>query len=206
VTSAANLLVGLIIGFIGVSQLGRFGATSYVPELVVVAHFRELGALVTSHHRRRPIGCRNRLGDRDDEGVRGNRRLAFDRIRSGAMASSCRAVLALVIVLPILTWIGDVFALGGALIATTTMTDMPVRMYLMATGGAITGTNFLAGLIKSPFPRSRDRDRRRAVRGSPPTAVPPRSAPARTTAVVMSIFSVIVINAVFTLLFAVMGI
>ncbi len=29
VTSAANLLVGLIIGFLGVSQLGRFGATSY---------------------------------------------------------------------------------------------------------------------------------------------------------------------------------
>src|SRR4030095_934227 len=48
VTSAANLLVGLIIGFIGISQLGRFGAISYVPELVVVAHFRELGALVTA--------------------------------------------------------------------------------------------------------------------------------------------------------------
>jgi len=43
VTSAANLLVGVIIGFLGVSQLGRFGAVVYVPELVVVAHFRELG-------------------------------------------------------------------------------------------------------------------------------------------------------------------
>jgi len=42
VTSAANLLVGIIIGFLGVSQLGRFGAVAYVPELVVVAHFREL--------------------------------------------------------------------------------------------------------------------------------------------------------------------
>ena len=48
VTGAANLLVGLIIGFLGVSQLGRFGATVYVPELVVVAHFRELGPLVTA--------------------------------------------------------------------------------------------------------------------------------------------------------------
>ena len=48
VTSAANLLVGLIIGFLGVSQLGRFGAVVYVPELVVVAHFRELGPLVTA--------------------------------------------------------------------------------------------------------------------------------------------------------------
>src|SRR5512145_1771344 len=32
VTSAANLVVGLIIGFLGVSQLGRFGATAYLPE------------------------------------------------------------------------------------------------------------------------------------------------------------------------------
>jgi phospholipid/cholesterol/gamma-HCH transport system permease protein len=48
VTSAANLLVGVIIGFIGVSQLGRFGAVVYVPELVVVSHFRELGPLVTA--------------------------------------------------------------------------------------------------------------------------------------------------------------
>jgi phospholipid/cholesterol/gamma-HCH transport system permease protein len=48
VASAANLLVGLIIGFLGVSQLGRFGAIAFVPELVVVAHFRELGPLVTA--------------------------------------------------------------------------------------------------------------------------------------------------------------
>jgi len=48
VTSAANLLVGVIIGFLGVSQLGHFGALAYVPGLVVVAHFRELGPLVTA--------------------------------------------------------------------------------------------------------------------------------------------------------------
>jgi len=48
VTSAANLLVGIIIGFLGVSQLGHFGALAYVPGLVVVAHFRELGPLVTA--------------------------------------------------------------------------------------------------------------------------------------------------------------
>ncbi|HXY03063.1 MAG TPA: ABC transporter permease, partial [Terriglobales bacterium] len=48
VTSATNLLVGIIIGFLGVSQLGHFGALAYVPALVVVAHFRELGPLVTA--------------------------------------------------------------------------------------------------------------------------------------------------------------
>src|SRR6516162_599027 len=46
VTGAANLLIGIIIGFLGVSQLGVFGQLSSVPGLVVVAHFRELGPLV----------------------------------------------------------------------------------------------------------------------------------------------------------------
>jgi phospholipid/cholesterol/gamma-HCH transport system permease protein len=150
VTSAANLLVGLIIGFIGVSQLGRFGATSYVPELVVVAHFRELGALVTAIivAGRSGAGIASEIATmKVSEEIDALRSIGFDPVR-WLVVPRC---LALVIVLPILTWIGDVFALGGALIATTTMTDMPVRMYLMATGGAITGTNFLAGLIKSPF-------------------------------------------------------
>ena len=48
VTGAANLLVGVIIAFLGISQLGRFGAVSFVPELVIVAQFRELGPLVTA--------------------------------------------------------------------------------------------------------------------------------------------------------------
>jgi phospholipid/cholesterol/gamma-HCH transport system permease protein len=48
VTCAANLLVGTIIGFLGVSQLGPLGGLSYVPGLVVVAHYRELGPLVTA--------------------------------------------------------------------------------------------------------------------------------------------------------------
>ena len=42
VTSAANLLIGSIIGFLGASQLGQFGEVGHVPEQVVVTHFRDL--------------------------------------------------------------------------------------------------------------------------------------------------------------------
>ena len=41
-------MVGTIIGLLGVSQLSRFGAVAYVPELAAVAHFRELGPLITA--------------------------------------------------------------------------------------------------------------------------------------------------------------
>jgi phospholipid/cholesterol/gamma-HCH transport system permease protein len=204
VTSAANLLVGLIIGFIGVSQLGRFGAISYVPELVVVTHFRELGALITAIivAGRSGAGLASEIATmKVSEEIDALRSIGFDPVR-WLVVPRC---LALVIVLPILTWIGDVFALGGALIATTTMTDMPIRMYLTATAGAITGTNFLAGLIKSPFLALAIGivacGQGLATHGGA-AAVGART----TAAVVLSIFSVIAINAVFTLLFAVIGV
>ena len=53
--------------------------------------------------------------------------------------------------MPILTWIGDVLALVGGLVATTVMTDMTPRAYVIATLEAITAGHFLGGLVKSPF-------------------------------------------------------
>ena len=86
VTSAANLLIGLIIGFLGVSQLGRFGAVVYVPELVVIAQFRELGPLVTAIVVAGPLGRGPGLGARHDAGLGGDRCAAVDGIRPGALA------------------------------------------------------------------------------------------------------------------------
>jgi phospholipid/cholesterol/gamma-HCH transport system permease protein len=52
VTGAANLLIGVIIGFLGVSQLGVFAELSSVPGMVVVTHFlvirtRDIGRKIT---------------------------------------------------------------------------------------------------------------------------------------------------------------
>jgi phospholipid/cholesterol/gamma-HCH transport system permease protein len=129
------------------------------------------------------------------------RSIGFDPVR-WLVVPRC---LALVIVLPLLTWIGNVCALVGALAATTVMTDMPIRMYLTATAGAITGTHLFVGLIKSPFLALAIGlvacGEGLATHGGA-AAVGART----TTAVVMSIFSVIVIDALFTLLFVVIGI
>jgi phospholipid/cholesterol/gamma-HCH transport system permease protein len=115
-----------------------------VPELVVVAHFREFGALITAIivAGRSGAGLASEIATmKVSEEIDALRSIGFDPVR-WLVVPRC---LALVIVLPILTWIGDVFALGGALIATTTITDMPICMYLTATDGAITGTNCFAG-------------------------------------------------------------
>jgi len=203
VTSAANLLVGIIIGFLGVSQLGRFGAVAYVPELVVVAHFRELGPLVTA------IVVAGRSGEglaseiatmKVSEEIDALRSLGFDPVR-WLVVPRC---LALALTLPLLTWVGDVLALVGGLGATAAITHITTRAYFEATMNAITADHFLAGLSKSPFLGLAIGliacGQGLLARGGA-AAVGTRT----TTAVVLAIFSVIVISALFTFFFSLMG-
>ncbi len=87
VTSAANLLIGAIIGFLGVSQLQGFGTIALVPQMVVVAHFRDLGPLVTGMIMAGRSGAGYCVGDRHHEGVGGDRRFAGHGFRPGEMVS-----------------------------------------------------------------------------------------------------------------------
>src|SRR5262249_33868051 len=204
VTSAANLLVGIIIGFLGVSQLGRFGAVAYVPELVVVAHFRELGPLVTAIvvAGRSGAGLASEIATmKVSEEIDALRSMGFDPVR-WLVIPRC---LSLVLTVPLLTWVGDLLALVGGLAATTIITKMTPRAYAIATMSAITAGHFLGGLVKSPFLALAIGmiacGQGLATQGGA-AAVGART----TTAVVLAIFGVIVINALFTLFYALMGI
>ena len=204
VTSAANLLVGLIIGFLGVSQLARFGATIYVPELVVVAQFRELGPLVTAIvvAGRSGAGLASEIATmKVSEEIDALRSMGFDPVR-WLVVPRC---LALVIAMPLLAWIGDVFALVGGLAATMSVTDMTARSYVVETADAITATHLFAGLIKTPFLALAigliGCGQGLATWGGA-AAVGTRT----TSAVVLSILAVIAISSLFTFIFALLGI
>jgi len=204
VTSAANLLVGLIIGFLGVSQLGRFGAVVYVPELVVVAQFRELGPLVTAIvvAGRSGAGLASEIATmKVSEEIDALRSLGFDPVR-WLVVPRC---LALAAVVPLLTWVGDVLALLGGLLATTATTNMTPRAYVMGTVDAISASHFLVGLVKTPFLALAVGviacGQGLATQGGA-AAVGART----TTAVVLAIFSVIVISALFTFFSVMLGI
>jgi phospholipid/cholesterol/gamma-HCH transport system permease protein len=203
VTSAANLLVGIIIGFLGASQLGPLGAVAYVPGLVVVAHFRELGPLVTAIvvAGRSGAGLASEMATmKVSEEIDALRSLGFDPVR-WLVVPRC---LALAATLPLLTWIGDLLALVGGLAATTAITNMTPHAYIEATMDHITAAHLLVGLVKSPFLALAIGliacGQGLATRGGA-AAVGSRT----TTAVVQSIFTVIVISAVFTFFFALMG-
>jgi phospholipid/cholesterol/gamma-HCH transport system permease protein len=204
ITSAASLLVGIIIGFLGVSQLGRFGAVAYVPELVVVAHFRELGPLVTAIvvAGRSGAGLASEIATmKVSEEIDALRSIGLDPIR-WLVVPRC---LALALTVPLLTWVGDVLGLVGGLGATAVITHVTTRAYIQATMNAITAENFLAGFVKTPFLGIAIGliacGQGLLARGGS-AAVGTRT----TTAVVLGIFSVIVISSMFTFFFALMGI
>jgi phospholipid/cholesterol/gamma-HCH transport system permease protein len=204
VTGAANLLVGVIIGFLGVSQLGRFGAVAYVPELVVVAHFRELGPLVTAIvvAGRSGAGLASEIATmKVSEEIDALRSMGFDPVR-WLVVPRC---IALVLVVPLLTWVGDALALLGGLVAAVSTTDLTPRAYALATMNAITPSHLLAGLIKSPFLALAIGliacGQGLATRGGA-AAVGVRT----TSAVVLAIFGVIALNALFTLLYELLGV
>jgi phospholipid/cholesterol/gamma-HCH transport system permease protein len=204
VTSSANLLVGVIIGFLGVSQLGRFGAVVYVPELVVVAHFRELGPLVTAIvvAGRSGAGLASEIATmKVSEEIDALRSMKFDPML-WLVVPRC---LALVLVVPLLTWVGDALALLGGMMATEAITDLTPRAYILATMDAITPSHFFGGLIKTPFLALAIGliacAQGLATQGGA-AAVGART----TTAVVLAIFGVIVINSLFTLLYVAVGV
>jgi phospholipid/cholesterol/gamma-HCH transport system permease protein len=204
VASAANLLVGMIMGFLGVSQLARFGAVSYVPEMAVAAQFRELGPLITAMvvAGRSGAGIASELATmKVSEEIDALRSMGFDPVR-WLVIPRC---LALALTVPLLTWVGYVMAIVGGLGATTLITDITPRIYVQATLNAMTANDFIAGLIKTPFLGLAIGliacGQGLLARGGA-AAVGIRT----TSAVVLSIFSVIVISAVFTFFAALIGI
>jgi len=204
VTGAANLLVGVIIGLLGISQLARFGAVSHVPELVVIAQFRELGPLVTAIvvAGRSGAGLASELATmKVSEEIDALRAMGFDPLR-WLVVPRC---VALVVAVPLLTWVGDALSLLGGFLAAMAITDIPARAYVLATGDAIGGGNLLAGLVKTPFLALAIGliacGQGLAAQGGA-AAVGVRT----TGAVVLAILGVIVTNALFTLFFTLLGI
>jgi phospholipid/cholesterol/gamma-HCH transport system permease protein len=113
--------------------------------------------------------------------------------------------LALATTLPLLTWVGDLFALIGGLVATTATTGMPAYTYIQTTSDNITAAHLFSGLAKTPFLAL-------AIgligcgQGLATSGGAAGVGSRTTAAVVESMFGVIAISALFTFLFQLLGI
>ena len=192
-----NLLVGAIMGFLGVVQLQKFGADAYVPDMVAIGHLRELGPIMTAIivAGRSGAGFAAELGTMNvSEECDALRTMGFDPLRWLMIPREC----ALLIALPLLTMIGNVFGLFGGGLAAVGMSDLSASFYLESTIKSAKIEHTSIGMAKSfVFAIAIawiSCAQGLAARGGA-AAVGVRT----TAAVVASIFAVIVIDAFFAL-------
>lgn len=198
------LLIGLILAYIGAIQLHLFGADIYVANLVAIGMTREMGAMMTA------IIMAGRTGAAFAAQI-GTMQVneEIDAFKTMGIAAMdflvLPRILALIIMMPLLTVFADIVGiLGGALVGIG-MLDLSLLEYYQQTKGSITVVDFSTGIIKSVAFGIII-----ACTGCMSGIYCGRSSSAvgdaATKAVVTSIVSIVVIDAVFTIIFERLGI
>jgi len=199
-----TFLIGVVLAFQGASQLQRFGAEIYVVDLLGVSILREIGALMTA------IIVAGRSGSaftaqigamRVSEEVDAIQTLGLDPMEILVMPR----VLALAVSLPLLVFFADVMGLaGGALMCWASLEITPLQ-FIRQLGTGVDAPGILVGLVKAPVFAVTI-----ALVGCHAGLRVSRSAESvgklTTQSVVRSIFLVIILDAAFSILFAVLGI
>ena len=145
-----NFIVGCIVAQQGIYQLRRFGAATYAIDLIGILVLRELGVLLTS------IMVAGRTGSaiaaelgsmKMREEIDALRVMGLDPIEVLAVPR----ILALLISLPLVAFIGDMAALFGSLLVCWGYEGINPTAYLDLLKEAIGFNTFAVGLIKAPF-------------------------------------------------------
>lgn len=150
IVALMTFLIGAVIAQQGAVQLQKLGAEVYTVNLVAIVFLREVGLLLTA------IIVAGRSGSaftaeigsmKMREEVDAMRTLGLDPIEMLVVPR----VLALVITLPLLTFIGDIVGLIGGGVAVWTMLDTTPDAYLVQLREASGFWTFGVGLLKAPF-------------------------------------------------------
>lgn len=194
-----NFLVGFVMGFQGAGQLKQFGANLFVADLVGLSVTRELGPLMTAIILcgRSGAAFAAELGSmKVNEEIDALRTMGFGPMRFLVLPRT----LALVLVMPLLTLLGDVVGIVGGLVVGLLSLDLTITGYLLETQKAVALWDIGSGMLKSvAF----------AVvisliacqQGLATTGGAAGVGRRTTSSVVTILFSIILVDALFTLLF-----
>jgi phospholipid/cholesterol/gamma-HCH transport system permease protein len=143
-------LIGCILAQQGIFHFRRFGAETYVVDMVGILVLREVGVLIVS------IMIAGRSGSaytaelgsmKMREEIDALRVMGFDPIEVLVLPR----LIALIIALPLLTFIGSMAGLFGGGLVTWLYGGMPPEVFLDRLRDAISASTFKVGLIKAPF-------------------------------------------------------
>ncbi len=142
-------LISVIVAYIGAQQLRKFGGEIFVVDLVTVSVLRELGVLLTA------IIVAGRSGSAfaaeigamklNDE-VDALRAIGMDPVEVLVLPR----IFGLMIALPALTVLADAMGLAGGALLSWYLVDIPLSQYIERVQGAIGEMTFWVGIIKAP--------------------------------------------------------
>ncbi|SON56255.1 putative phospholipid ABC transporter permease protein MlaE [Hartmannibacter diazotrophicus] len=144
-----SFLIGMIIAQQGGFYLRTFGAEVYVIALVGVLVCREIGVLLTA------IMIAGRSGSAMTAEIGSMKmREEIDALTVLGVSPTCvlvvPRVMALVLTLPLLTVVSDLSAMAGAWIVVVFYIGLPTDTFLQLLREAVTVTYFLIGVVKAP--------------------------------------------------------
>lgn len=199
-----NLLVGVVLAFQGADQLARFGAQTFTINMLGISVLREMAVLLTA------IVVAGRSGSaftaqigtmQVNEEVDALRTIGLDPMDVLVVPR----VLALVVALPLLTFFADMMGLLGGGLMCMILLDISFSQYLGLLNQAITVNQFWVGMIKAPFFAALI-----ALIGCFEGLRVSGSAESvgrlTTRSVVEAIFLVIIVDALFSILFSYLGV
>ncbi len=145
-----SFLIGIIIAQQGALQLKVFGAEIFVVDLVGILHLREIGVLLTA------IMVAGRTGSAITAEL-GSMKMREEIDALTVIGLNPVGVLifprivALILVLPMLAFVSDIFGIAGAILVSWIYVDIPPELFISNLRNAVDLTTVFSGLIKAPF-------------------------------------------------------
>lgn len=204
IVALISFLVGMILAYMGATQLAMFGAKVYTADLVGIGMARAMGAMMTGIIMAGRTGAAfaAQLGT-----MQVNEEI--DALETLGISSMDFLVLprmlALILMMPLLTLYADLFGILGGLFAAVTALDIGVMEYIHRTTQSVHLRHFAVGLIEGTVYGVLI-----AVAGCYQGIRCGRSSSAvgaaTTSAVVVSILLIVVATAFLTVIFNVLGV
>lgn len=143
-----NFLVGLVMAFQASVQLKQFGANIFVADLIGISMTRELGPLMTAIVicGRSGAAFAAELGSmKVNEEIDALRTMGFGPMRFLVLPRT----LALMLVMPILTLLADLVGVLGGLVVGLSSLELTISVYFTETQKAVELWDVYSGLLKS---------------------------------------------------------
>lgn len=143
------VLISMVISYQAATQLQKFGANIFTIDLTVISLLREMGVLITAIM----VAGRSGSAFAAEIGVM-KLREEVDALRTIGMdpfeVLVLPRVIALMITLPILTFVADIVGLAGGGVISMALLDIPIDQYIDRVQQVAKPTMFFVGMIKAP--------------------------------------------------------